>query len=54
MRKKYSMYYMMLVFWLPNDYYTKISDKNNQFQISRYYSVELMLTIVSSDYLLSS
>lgn len=23
------MYYMMLVIWLPNDYYTKISDKNN-------------------------
>jgi hypothetical protein len=34
MRKKYSMYYMMLAIWLPDDYYTKISDKNNQIQIS--------------------
>lgn len=34
MRKKYSMYYMMLAIWLPDDYYTKISDKNNPIQIS--------------------
>ena len=27
------MYYMMLVIWLPDDYYTKISDKKNLIQI---------------------
>lgn len=28
---------MMLVIWLPDDYYTKISDKNNLIQIQWYY-----------------